>query len=240
MSLGGVIAFAALFSGAILNKLSYSLPVLILIFVSMFLILTFLIIAPAFFYWLEQKIRFQQIGLPFLFRLPEFKQKELDPEVANKIDEFIENSGNGSRKHIAIVGTLNSGKTTLAVGIATESSFRGKKACYLTFDKLQQIVASGREPKAPRNTRLWSWKHSQILIVDDVTAGISDVERPEQLAKELQVLRPNALEAIRQRNTVWCLGADLKEGDKWIDTLTKGCGIARDDLTTVYLREQAL
>jgi hypothetical protein len=242
MCLGGVIALSTLFASVMLNRLSYPLPVLIFLFVAMFIGLVVLIIAPAFFYWLEQKIRFQQIGLPFLFRLPEFRHPELKGEVASKIDQFIENSGNGLGKHIAIVGTLNSGKTTLAVGIATESSFRGKKACYLTFDKLQQIVASGQEPKAPRNTLLWPWKHSQILIIDDVTAGIpnSDAEHPEQLARELKVLRPNALDAIKERNTVWCLGADLSEADKWIDTLKNVCGIAGEDLTIVRLRDQTV
>jgi len=239
MGLGGVIALSALLSPAMFNKLSHSLLVLISLYVTMLIVLALLTVAPAI-YWLRQKIRFQQVGLPYLFRLPEFKRDGFNRNIATEIDQFIDNSGKVSeKKHIAIVGPLNSGKTTLAVGIATESSFRNKKACYLTFDKLQQIVASNQEPKAPRNTRLWPWKHSQLLIVDDVTAGIPDstAELPEQLEKELQVLGPKAIAAIKQRHTVWCLGADVSKLRQWTDVLMTGCGIAEKDLITVTLEE---
>src|SRR5262249_39162271 len=48
-----------------LSALQSWTPLLILAFLSA-------IIVPAF-HWLRQKIRFQQAGLPFLFRLPDFK-----------------------------------------------------------------------------------------------------------------------------------------------------------------------
>src|SRR5215469_3288610 len=55
-------------------------------------------------YWVRQKIRFQQAGLPFLFRLPEFKLDGLTQDVAAKIDQFIRTSGDASPKHIALIG----------------------------------------------------------------------------------------------------------------------------------------
>jgi hypothetical protein len=78
MALGGLFALSAL----TLDKLPTSLPVIVRLVV---LIIVFAIAIgyPAF-YWLRQKIIFQQIGLPFLFRLPEFKLHELHfkgPEV---------------------------------------------------------------------------------------------------------------------------------------------------------------
>jgi hypothetical protein len=104
-------------------------------------------------------------------------------------------NGDGEGKHIAIVGSLNCGKTRLAVGIATEGSFSGKKARYLTFNKLQQIGLN-HEPPPPRNTKLWQWKHSQLLIIDDVTAGTT--ESPEQLLQALQKLGP-VCEQLRKK-----------------------------------------
>jgi len=236
MCLGGIIALAALLSAPALNKMSSSLLVLIPMFVTMFVIFALCIAAPAV-YWLVQKIRYQQIGLPFLFRLPEFKLEGFSRDDAKKIDQFIWESGSGTAKHIALVGSLNSGKTTLAVGIATEASFNGKKARYLTLDKLQQIVAMRVEPPAPRNTVLWPWKRSEILIIDDVTAGIphSTAEHPEQLRKELQDLGEEARTAIRQRNTVWCLGAELSDAKRWTKALEEGCGIT--GMLTVQLRK---
>src|SRR5215831_6377774 len=175
MALGGLFALLAL----MLDKLPTSLPVIVRV-VIMFIVFVIAIIGPAF-YWLRQKILFQQIGLPFLFRLPEFKlhrvnfKQPVGPEAAKWMetakwidDGFI--NGDGEGKHIAIVGSLNSGKTSLAVAIATEGSFNGKKARYLTFNKLQQIGLK-HEPPPPRNTKLWRWKSSELLIIDDVPAG---------------------------------------------------------------------
>lgn len=238
MALGGFFALSAL----MLNKLPTSLPVIVRVVV-MFFVFAIAIVGPAF-YWLRQKIRFQQIGLPFLFRLPEFKllgidfkTHPIDPEAIKWIatakwidDEFI--NGDGEGKHIAIVGSLNSGKTSLAVGIATEGSFSGKKARYLTFDKLQQIGLN-HEPPPPRNTKLWPWQHSQLLIIDDVTAGIA--EGPKQLLQALEKLG-SVRERLRERNTVWCLGADVSDVKPWIETLKVGCGIDPKKLLTVTLK----
>ncbi len=238
MALGGVFALSAL----TLDKLPTSLPVIVRVVV---LIIVFAIAIgyPAF-YWLRQKIIFQQIGLPFLFRLPEFKLHELDfkkklspeakkwIETATWINGFI-NGGKG--KHIAIVGSLNSGKTSLAVGIATEGAFTRKKARYLTFDKLQQIGLDP-EPPPPRNTRIWPWRHSQLLIIDDVTAGIPNSvgDRPRLFYEMLKALGP-LVERINKRNTVWCLGADVADAGKWRDALQKGCDISDEKLLTVTL-----
>jgi hypothetical protein len=238
MALGGLFALSTL----TLDKLPTSLPMSVRVVV-MFIVFAIAIVFPAFF-WLRQKILFQQIGLPFLFRLPEFKLHGLNfksepfrPEVKKWIETatwifhgFIDGDDKG--KHVAIVGSLNSGKTSLAVGIATEGSFSGKKARYLTFNKLQQIGLK-REPPPPRNTKLWLWLDSQLLIIDDVTAGMA--ESPNQLLKALQKMGP-VCDRIREKNTVWCLGGDVKDVESWIKVLKKGCGIDDKKLLTVTLK----
>jgi hypothetical protein len=190
-------------------------------------------------YWLRQKIQFQQVGLPFLFRLPEFKLSGFAREVAKKIDVFIRTSDHPPPKHIAIIGKLGSGKTSLAVGIATEGAFNGKKARYLTFDKLQQIACLPKEPPAPRNTRLWPWRQCQILVVDDVVAGVPNLtmEHAKQMREELRALGEAAIGLLGQRHTVWCLGADTETAGPWIDALKQGCEISDDDLLIVTLEQ---
>jgi hypothetical protein len=137
------------------------------------------------------------------------------------------------------VGELNSGKTSLAVGIATEAAFNNKKARYLTFDKLQQIARRPTEPAPPRNTKLWPWRESQLLIIDDVASGmpLSAAEHPDQLLRELQDLGDAAHQSLRRRHTVWCLGADTHTAGDWIEKLKQGCGMSDNDLLVVILEK---
>jgi hypothetical protein len=220
VTLGALIALAAI--------LSWSMWLIPLFIAS--------IVGPAI-YWLRQKIRFQQIGLPFLFRLPEFKLDGFSKEVAGKIDAFIRTSGDAAPKHIAIVGELGTGKTNLAVGIATEGAFNGKKGRYLTLNKLGQIAHLTKEPPPPRNLLFWLWRESQILVIDDAASGLrnSSVDRPAQLLGQLQDDLGEALESIRARYTVWCLGADASTSDQWIRALKDGSGIADHSLLVVTL-----
>jgi hypothetical protein len=236
MIVGGLIGLLAVLGG----RLWPTLPPWIAVAAIALIVVGFglAIVMPAL-YWLRQKIRFQQVGLPFLFRLPEFKLEGFKTEIARQIDQFIRNSGEGAGKHIAIVGELNSGKTSLAVGIATEAAFNNKKARYLTFDKLQQIVQRPKEPPPPRNTRLWPWRESQLVIIDDVVSGVphSAAGNPGQLLRELQGLGNAVHQSLRRRHTVWCLGADTDTSREWIEKLKQGCGMTDDDLLVVVLEK---
>jgi len=188
-------------------------------------------------HWLRQKMRFQQAGLPFLFRLPEFKLDGFSREDAQQIDDFIRTSGDASPKHIAIIGEIETGKTMLAVGIGTEASFSKKKVRYLTFSKLTQIAHLRKEPDPPRNLVFWPWQESQILVIDDVVSGLlhSKVDSPEQLQEQLQSDLGDALQSIRRRYTVWCLGAEVS--NKWIEALREGSGIDKRDLIIIKLQK---
>ena len=78
MALGGSFALSAL----MLDEFPTSLPVIVRVVV-IFIVFAIAIGLPAF-YWLRQKILFQQIGLPFLFRLPEFKLHGLHSGHSNR------------------------------------------------------------------------------------------------------------------------------------------------------------
>ncbi len=119
---------------------------------------------------LRQKMYFQQAGLPYLFRLPEFTAPLRDNAVT-LIKRFLASAGSQPPQHLVILGPLQAGKTSLAVGIGTEATFMTKVVRYLTFTKLCEIGIGG-EPPAPRNTALWRWRQSQLVIVDDVVGGL--------------------------------------------------------------------
>ena len=195
------------------------------------------IVVPAL-YWLPQKIRFQQVGLPFLFRLPEFKLKGFLRTQAEEIDGFVRTSGDSNAKHIAIIGALGSGKTSLAVGIATEGAFNRKKGRYITLSKLRQIAHLATEPKPPPNMLFWPWRQSQILVVDDVVSAVpnSTADTPDQLRAALKIDLGHILPSLRQRHTVWCLGAEVEDSGRWVEAFKEGTGIREKDLLVVTLK----
>lgn len=74
-------------------------------------------------YRLRRKIALQQSDVPFLYRLANFPQNFDGPDgpsintslVAQPAPEF---------RHVVLTGPLNCGKTSLAVGTATEFGYR--------------------------------------------------------------------------------------------------------------------
>jgi len=172
----------------------------------LFLIETVAAILPAR-YWLAQKIRFQQVGLPFLFRLADLKTRPKQGSPAD-VMALACHPEDKRRQHnpgsAVICGAINAGKTSLAVGIGTEAAFSGRRARYLTFAKLLAYIA-GKEPHPPRNTRLWAWESAEILIIDDVYTA---AQPPEEVAKLIQGLSADARSCLAARQTVWVLDGD--------------------------------
>jgi hypothetical protein len=167
-----------------------------------------LIVAPAA-YWLRQKLRFQQAALPYLYRLPEFEPPEgcLDDTACKAVNELV--SGRAERPRcFVIAGPLNSGKTSLAVGIGTEAAFHGRKVRYATLSKLRQLAETvdGAEPASPRNMKWWPIRESELLIVDDVAGLYATASRPG-IETTLHQLGNDFLRGIGLRDTVWCLEA---------------------------------
>jgi hypothetical protein len=168
-----------------------------------------LIVAPAA-YWLRQKLRFQQAALPYLYRLPEFEPPEGcldDPTCTEAVNELVKGSAERPRCFV-IAGPLNSGKTSLAVGIGTEAAFHGRKVRYVTLSKLRQLAETvdGAEPASPRNMKWWPIRESELLIVDDVAGLYATASRPG-IETTLQQLGNDFLYGIGLRDTVWCLEA---------------------------------
>lgn len=108
-------------------------------------------------WWLRRKIIFQQAGLPYLYRLPNYDGQfkvHHDEEEKKKVVAFINamrarpkdkyrtEPGATDRRHLIVCGPPNSGKTSLAVGIGTEFAFVGGIGRYVTMSNLVQHIAS--------------------------------------------------------------------------------------------------
>ena len=109
-------------------------------------------------WWLQRKLAFQQAGLPYLFRLANFK-RTLQPRSVNLVralanyrdrrvpllDVLLGRSTevdltNPDARHILITGDLGAGKTSLCVGIGVEFALSLKRCRYLSAVKLVELV----------------------------------------------------------------------------------------------------
>ncbi|HZB93459.1 MAG TPA: hypothetical protein VE397_18570 [Stellaceae bacterium] len=144
------------------------------------------------FWWLRRKLAFQQAALPYLYRLANFsshlddERVRLVSDIANLADRKINFLavvfGRDPRphthprlRHLLISGPLGAGKTSLCVGMGTEFAFALGKARYLSATKLVQLLVGGDdagERSYEDGLVLWNWRACDLLIVDDVDAGV--------------------------------------------------------------------
>ncbi|RDJ26900.1 hypothetical protein DWF00_01605 [Bosea caraganae] len=145
-------------------------------------------------WWVRRKMTFQQVGLPFLFRLTNLCSKFRDADaghretvVALSTPASVSKSLPGIR-HVVVTGAVGSGKTCLACGIGTEYAFRLGIARYTTLTKLFESVAdclpkAASEKPLPELEEqdgrvLWPWRDVELLIVDDVDALLVEPPLP--------------------------------------------------------------
>jgi hypothetical protein len=105
--------------------------------------------------WLQQKITFQQAGLPFLYRLASFDGKIANPVPPSTAIDFINELCDPQRKptmprHLVIAGPLDTGKSSLAAAIGTEYAFRLGIGRYITMIKLVQSVERKKQEAKAR------------------------------------------------------------------------------------------
>jgi hypothetical protein len=171
------------------------------------------------YWWLRWKLNFQQAGLPFFYRLANFKSKiEPDTRVADIVsisnvtnkkirfrdvvfrpDQEVEPSLKPS--HLVIAGPIGSGKTSLVVGIGTEFALSLQIVRYLTAVKLLQLLESKPEPRVMEKDGgrlLWPWRDSDLLIIDDLDEGRSS--NSEEPGYAISYVAPDAFKiAVMQR-----------------------------------------
>ena len=163
------------------------------------------------YWWLRRKLAFQQAGLPYLYRLANFKA-EMGPVQDPAVDKLVGRLCNLKQRkvsywkvllgldripdhpdlprHVLITGSLGAGKTSLAVGIGTEYAFALGMGRYLSAAKLVQLAADPTSMPANQmeyddGRVLWPWRQCKVIIVDDVDAGVATAG-----GLEAQLIRP--------------------------------------------------
>ena len=187
---------------------------------------------------LSQKMYFQQAGLPYLFRLPEFAAP-LDRAAVVVIKDFLRDVGRPQPRHLVVLGPLRAGKTSLVVGIGTEAAFMSKVVRYLSFAKLCEI-GMGAEPPAPRNTVLWWWRQSQLVIIDDVARAL-DLFRKNRAHSSLSDATREVRDELARRHAIWVID---DEGGKaaavqWSTMIQRALGLPESDIAWVTVAQSA-
>ncbi len=184
--------------------------------------------------WLRHKITFQQAGLPYLYRLANFPNT-IDKPTA----EFIATMTHPAKPtdpptmmdHLIIAGPLDSGKSSLAIGLASEYAIRMGIGSYTTLAKLLQSALRGEawdRPQFDDGRILWPWQTSDLLVVDDVDVlsdHIPGTATDESAERRIAQTRVNTLKeriphillaALKFRRTVWVVG-DVDDGvlEEW-------------------------
>lgn len=200
-----------------------------------------LLIAVAYpaYYWYTTKMYIQNAEYPFQLRLSQWSKTILDDNKRAVLD-FLDNTAHG--KHMLVFGSKGSGKTTLSVGIATESSIRNGCCSYITAVKLLGRFFDKSDDADEKFNTLWSWRNCNLLVIDDINPGKpvkGDIITTNLFYELLNNVDcgPDNIKHIREKNIIWVMGSDdptnMLEA-KWQDLLLQ-IGIERSNIITVNL-----
>lgn len=177
-------------------------------------------------WWIRQKINWQRAGLPYLARLAETRitPAETAAAIPPLIDELIHTDFHAAIKQcLIVIGPPETGKTAFATAIGTEYAFAGKKVRYVSFDKLCQmyVIRKGGgdgDDLGPQNIGYWRWTDSEVLIIDDLSAGLpeDDYLTPNEFRKIMADQLQGLAELLKRRHTVWIVGSGFACRPDWI------------------------
>jgi len=156
-------------------------------------------------YWYSTKLYIQASQCPFQFRLSQWSLS-ISKEDKDKVFQFM--SGHTKREHLLIFGAIGSGKTSMAVGLATETSIRHQPCMYTTAMKLYSMFA-GSEP--PVSSELpWTWRTCSLLVIDDINPGMSrDLVTPQTFLSLVDAHNSVKNRAdLCNKRVIWILGGE--------------------------------
>ena len=219
------------------------------------------------YWWLRRKLAFQQAGLPYLYRLANFSGVlSCVPQVVDLVhlrnrrigmwhvlvgwDPIPEDTAEDARalRHLLLTGPLGAGKTSLAVGIGTEFAFSLRIGRYLTAAKLVELAAAAPGPDGQMDyddgRLLWPWRDCDLLIIDDVDAGVTPradggpathlVEQGELVAALTDGISAAALDWLGRRRSIWVV-SDAAQAPAWRQAIAGLMRVDENAIATIAL-----
>jgi len=200
------------------------------------------------YWWLQRKLAFQQADLPYLFRLANFPTALAPAPRQAVLDVSAPPAARGAGRHLIVTGPIGAGKTSLCVGAGTEFAFRLGIGRFLSRTKLLQLAAElppgGMATPSTvmdydAGRYLWPWRAVELLIVDDVDAGVPDGPArlaPHELADTLEALAKASppLAWLAERRSLWVLG-ETEDVAAWQAALGRIIGVAAAEIGVVAL-----
>jgi len=179
--------------------------------------------------WYRIKMCQQYIRLPFHQRLMDTKVfcGNTIPARLNMQEEVLNIVNDRPRGHWIFYGGNSSGKTGLAVGIASDAAFKKCKTSYQTMSRLIQEMVISDAQLRDEFYLLWSWRDSDLLIIDDIvitgeTAGGHSFA-PECFVDELRqdsIPEIDNYRVFREKAVIWILGtSDEQKVSEWTNAI---------------------
>lgn len=169
------------------------------------------------YWWYTCKMYLQYAEYPSQIRLGEWNLK-INAQDAKRVSSYLNLRDSGN--HLLLFGSRNSGKTSLAIAMATECSFQREACFYTSAMKLLSLFFDRSPYPGP-----WNWRSADLLVIDDLNPG-------EPLHNELitaaafrDVAMASGKDNIRllaSKNIIWVAGSEGSDAafrKKWVDML---------------------
>jgi hypothetical protein len=152
------------------------------------------------FFWLRLRYMFQQSGTPYVRRI-----WSVPGDLSKAHIEVVRSFLAGSHQHLVITGAPGTGKTTLAIALATELAALREYVRFLTWFQAQELASLNREPPVQEGAILWRWRKCTASVIDDVAVA-SNLKGSSPVSATTTI---GPLEKIlRGQRTVWVLPGD--------------------------------